>query len=159
MGLSIDRKAFSDILSRGVVSKLAARTWLLRRDFWGWSKEYLETVPGYGADVEKSREEGRQIMKSLGYGPDKMLQLKVTTRNIPDYRDAAVILIDHLKSIYIQGELEPVDTSVWYARLAAQGLLGCHERPGHRHRRPGRAVLRKLPVWFRTQLYFVLQSR
>jgi peptide/nickel transport system substrate-binding protein len=47
-----------------------------------------------------------------------MMQLKVTTRNIPDYRDAAVILIDHLKSIYIQGELEPLDSSVWYARLA-----------------------------------------
>ena len=29
-----------------------------------------------------------------------------------------MILIDHLKQVYIQGELEPLDTSVWYARLA-----------------------------------------
>jgi peptide/nickel transport system substrate-binding protein len=117
MVLSIDRKAFSDILSRGVY-EIGGANMAPPEGFWGWSKAYLETVPGYGADVEKSREEGRRIMKSLGYGPDNLLQLKVTTRNIPDYRDAAVILIDHLKSIYIQGELDPVDTSVWYARLA-----------------------------------------
>jgi peptide/nickel transport system substrate-binding protein len=85
---------------------------------WGWSPEFMATVPGYAADVEKSRAEGRQIMGELGYGPDKMLPLKVSTRNIADYRDASVILIDHLKSVYIQGELEPLDTAVWYARLA-----------------------------------------
>lgn len=116
MVLSIDRKAFSDILSRGTF-EVGGANLPPPEGFWGWSKEYMETVPGYGADVEKSRDEGRRIMKSLGYGPDKMMPLKVTTRNIPDYRDASVILIDHLKSIYIQGELEPLDTSVWYARL------------------------------------------
>jgi peptide/nickel transport system substrate-binding protein len=117
MVLAIDRKAFSDILSQGVY-EIGGVNLPPPEGFWGWSKEYMQTVPGYGADVEKSREEGRSIMKSLGYGPDHMLQLKVVTRNIPDYRDAAVILIDHLKSIYIQAELEPLDTSVWYARLA-----------------------------------------
>jgi peptide/nickel transport system substrate-binding protein len=117
MGLAIDRKAFSDILSRGVF-EVGGANLPPPEGLWGWSKEYMETVPGYGADVEKSREQGRAIMRSLGYGPDKPLALKVTTRNIPDYRDATVILIDHLKSVYIQGELEPLDTSVWYARLA-----------------------------------------
>ena len=117
MVLSIDRKAFSDILSQGVF-QVGGANMPPPEGFWGWSKEYMETVAGYGADVEKSREQGRAIMKALGYGPDNMLQLKVTTRNIPDYRDAAVILIDHLKSIYIQAELEPLDSSVWYARLA-----------------------------------------
>ena len=116
MVLSIDRKAFSDILSRGVYNVGGAML-APPEGLWGWSKAFMETVPGYGADVEKSREEGRRIMKELGYGPDKMLPLKVTTRNIPDYRDASVVLIDHLKSVYIQGELEPLDTSVWYARL------------------------------------------
>ena len=116
MVLSIDRKAFSDILSRGVYN-IGGAMLAPPEGLWGWSKEFMETVPGYGADVEKSREEGRRIMKELGYGPDKMLPLKVSTRNIPDYRDATVVLIDHLKSVYIQGELEPLDTSVWYARL------------------------------------------
>jgi peptide/nickel transport system substrate-binding protein len=116
MVLAIDRKAFSDILSRGLF-EIGGANLPPPEGMWGWSKAYMETVPGYGADVQKSREEGRRIMTSLGYGPDKMMPLKVSTRNIPDYRDAAVILIDHLKSIYIQGELEPLDSSVWYARL------------------------------------------
>jgi peptide/nickel transport system substrate-binding protein len=116
MGLAIDRKAFSDILSRGVYNVGGAML-APPEGLWGWSPEFMATVPGYGADVEKSRAEGRRLMAALGYGPDKMLPLKVTTRNIPDYRDAAVILIDHLKSVYIQGELEPLDSAVWYARL------------------------------------------
>lgn len=117
MGLAIDRKAFSDILSRGV-DNIGGAMLAPPAGLWGWSPEFMQTVPGYGADVEKSREEGRRIMREVGYGPDRMLPLKVTTRNIPDYRDAAVILIDHLKTVYIQAELETLDLSVWYARLA-----------------------------------------
>ena len=117
MGLAIDRKAFSDILSRGQRS-IGGAMMPPPEGQWGMSPEFLETVPGYGADVEKNREQGAQIMRSLGYAPDKPLAIKVSTRNIPDYRDASVILIDHLKSVYIQGELEPIDTSVWYARMA-----------------------------------------
>ena len=51
-----------------------------------------------------------QIMEKLGYGPDNRLTIKVSTRNIPPYRDPAVILIDQLKEIYINGELDPVET-------------------------------------------------
>ncbi len=117
VGLAIDRKAFSDIVSRGI-DKLGGAMMPPPEGQWGMSPEFLATVPGYGADVANNREQGREIMRSLGYGPDKPLAIKVSTRNIPDYRDAAVILIDHLKNVFIQGELEPIDTSVWYARMA-----------------------------------------
>ncbi len=53
----------------------------------------------------------------LGYGPGKPLKVKVSVRNISIYRDPAVILIDQLKKIYIDGELEPIDTTVWYAKV------------------------------------------
>jgi peptide/nickel transport system substrate-binding protein len=56
-------------------------------------------------------------MKKLGYGPDKPLAIRVTTRDVPPYRDPAVILIDQLKEIYITGELEPVDTTQWYPKV------------------------------------------
>ena len=116
MVLSIDRKAFSEILSHGL-NKIGGAMLATPEGIWGWSQEFMETVPGYGGDVEKSREEGRKIMRELGYGPDKPMPLKVTTRNVASYRDSSVILIDHLKSVYIQGELEVLDSSVWYARL------------------------------------------
>ena len=55
--------------------------------------------------------------KRLGYGEGKPLKVKVSTRNISVYRDPAVILIDQLKKIYIDGELEVVDTSIWHAKV------------------------------------------
>ena len=61
-------------------------------------------------------------MEKLGYGPDKRLKLTVSTRNIPPYRDPAVILIDQLKEIYIDGELDPIDTAQWLAEGHARRL-------------------------------------
>jgi peptide/nickel transport system substrate-binding protein len=85
---------------------------------WGLPQDMLQALPGYGPDVEKNRDEARKIMKSLGYGPDKHLALKVSARNIPIFRDPAVILIDQLKPIWIDGELEPVDTANWFPKVA-----------------------------------------
>ena len=116
MVLAFDREAFTKILSQGV-DKIGGSMLPPPEGLWGMSPEFLATVPGYSPDVEKSREAGRKIMRELGYGPDKPLKIKVSTRNIPSYRDPAVLLIDHLKNVYIDGELEVLDTSVWYARL------------------------------------------
>src|SRR5262249_56516536 len=43
--------------------------------------------------------------------------IKISTRDVPPYRDPAVILIDQLKEIWIEGELEPVDTAQWYPKM------------------------------------------
>jgi peptide/nickel transport system substrate-binding protein len=56
-------------------------------------------------------------MQKLGYGPDKPLPVTVTTRNVQAYRDAAVILISQLKEIYINADLNPIDTTQWYPTL------------------------------------------
>src|SRR6202022_2092320 len=48
----------------------------------------------------------------------KPLQIKIQTRNLPSYREAAVIVTDQLKKIYIAGELDILETPQWYARLA-----------------------------------------
>jgi peptide/nickel transport system substrate-binding protein len=77
----------------------------------------VKKLPGYDPDVEKNRAEGRQIMQQLGYGPDKSLQIKVTTRNVQGYRDPAVLLIDQLKQVYIDGELEEVDTPQYFPKI------------------------------------------
>ena len=57
-------------------------------------------------------------MQKLGYSDAKPLQIKIQTRNLPTYRDPAVLLIDQLKKIYIVGELDILDTPRWYAKLA-----------------------------------------
>jgi peptide/nickel transport system substrate-binding protein len=65
-----------------------------RAGVWGMPADILSTIPGYGPDVAKNRAEARAIMEKLGYGPDKRLAIKVAARNIPTYRDPAIILID-----------------------------------------------------------------
>jgi peptide/nickel transport system substrate-binding protein len=61
--------------------------------------------------------QARKIMEKLGYGPNKHLETKVSTRNIPSWRDPAVLLISQLKEIYIDAELDVVDTTQWYPRV------------------------------------------
>ena len=67
---------------------------------------------GYG-DVARAREEAKKLMQEAGYGPDKRLKIKVSTRNIATFKDPAVILIDQLKQVYVDGELEIIDTAVY----------------------------------------------
>jgi len=116
MSLALDRKAFIDILTDGQGSRAAAMQ-PPPGGQWGMPLEMLENLPGYGPDVAANRDKAREIMKKLGYGPDKRMSIKVTTRDVPPYRDPAVILIDQLKEIYIEGELETIDTAQWYPKV------------------------------------------
>jgi peptide/nickel transport system substrate-binding protein len=116
MALALDRNAFIDILTEGKAQKGAA---MLPgpEGQWALPADELAKLPGYGSDVQKNQEAARKIMAELGYGPGKTLKVKVSVRNIAIYRDPAVILIDQLKKIYIDSELEPIDTTVWYAKV------------------------------------------
>src|SRR5437899_4263355 len=116
MSLALDRQAFIDIITDGKGFRAAAMQ-PPPGGQWGMPLEMLEKLPGYGPDVAANREQARSIMKKLGYGPDNALNIKVTTRDVPPYRDPAVILIDQLKEIYIIGELDPVDTTQWYPKV------------------------------------------
>ena len=117
MALALDRKAFIDILSEGQADMGGAML-PPPAGVWGMPQEMLRTIPGYGEDVRKNREEARRLMQKAGYGPAKHLPVKVSTRNIAIYRDPAVILIDQLREIYIDGELEVVETPNWHAKVA-----------------------------------------
>jgi peptide/nickel transport system substrate-binding protein len=116
LALALDRKAFIDILSEGK-DNLAGVMQPPPEGKWGMPPELLNALPGYGGDLEKSRAEARKVMEEAGYGRSKPLKLKISTRDIAVYREPAVILIDQLKSIYIEGELEVVDTSIWHAKV------------------------------------------
>jgi len=122
MALSLDRRSFIDILGEGQ-GDVGGAMLPPPEGVWGMPPEILQTLPGYDPDVAKNRAEARNIMQSLGYGPDKPLQVKVAARNIPLYRDPAVILIDQLKEIYIAGELELIETANWFPKLARKDYV------------------------------------
>ena len=73
LALTIDRKAFIDIMSEGQ-DKIGAAMLPPPEGRWGMPEEMLRQVPGYDPDVEKNRAEARKIMEKLGYGPDKRLR-------------------------------------------------------------------------------------
>ena len=122
MALTLDRRSFIDILGEGQ-GDVGGAMLPPPEGVWGMPPEILQTLPGYDPDVAKNRAEARNIMQSLGYGPDKPLQVKVAARNIPLYRDPAVILIDQLKEIYIAGELELIETANWFPKLARKDYV------------------------------------
>jgi peptide/nickel transport system substrate-binding protein len=116
MSLTLDRKSFIDIITEGQ-GDIGGTMLPGPQGIWSMPPELLRTLPGYDPDVAKSRTEARDIMQKLGYGQHKRLAVTVSTRNVPGYRDAAVILIDQLKEIYIDGQLETIDTTQWYPRI------------------------------------------
>ena len=116
MMLALDRRAFIDTLAQGK-GDIGGAMLPPPEGVWGLPPDELAKLPGYGPDIEKNRADGRALMAKLGYGPDKRLAVKVSTRNIAVYRDPAVILIDQLKQIYIDGELDPVETANWFPKI------------------------------------------
>jgi peptide/nickel transport system substrate-binding protein len=117
MALAIDRKAFVDTLYEGQAD-VGGSLLPQPAGVWGMPADILTTIPGYGPDVKKNRDEAREFMRKAGYGPDKRVALKLSTRNLAVYRDPAVLLIDQLKDIYIDAELETVETGAWFAKVA-----------------------------------------
>ena len=117
MALTLDRKAFVTILSEGQAN-IGGAMQPPPEGVWGLPPEMQKSIPGYGPDIKASRDEARKLMQKAGFGPDKRLKIKVSTRNIPIYRDPAVILIDQLKEIFIDGELDVVETANWFSKIA-----------------------------------------
>ena len=143
MALSLDRKAFVDILTEGQ-GAIGGAMMPPPEGVWGMPPDMLTTVPGYAADVQKNRSQARAIMEKLGYGPDKRLAVTVTTRNVPAYREPAVLMIDQLKEIYIDGQLEPIDTANWFPKVIRKDYAVGFTVTENGARRPRPAVLRKL---------------
>ena len=117
LALAIDRKAFIDILNQGDAQQ-GGTMQPVKDGVWGMPEEMYSAVPGYGPDVAANREQARAIMKKAGYGPDKHLKLKISTRGISLYKDPAVILAGQLKEIWIDADVDIIETAQWFPKVA-----------------------------------------
>ena len=79
LALALDRKAFIQIQFEGQAD-IGGTMQPGPAGLWAMPKEMLETIPGYGPDIEKNRDEARKLMQKAGFGPDKRLQIKIATR-------------------------------------------------------------------------------
>jgi peptide/nickel transport system substrate-binding protein len=126
MQLTIGRQAFLDIMAEGQ-RDIGSAIQPTPAELWGLPPAILKILPGYGPDVAANQEEARKLMEEHGYGPNHRLPVKVATRNIAQYRDPAVILIDQMKQIYIDGELDTVETANWFPKIARKdSMLGAN---------------------------------
>jgi peptide/nickel transport system substrate-binding protein len=119
MILALDREGMIKILTLGKAA-IAGAMMPLPQGAWGMPQEMLDALPGYGGTMEERRAEARKIMASLGYGPDKRLKVKVSTRDFGSFKDPAVLLVDQLNQIHFDAELEILESTVWYGRLTRQ---------------------------------------
>ena len=119
MSLALDRRAFIDIVSQGK-GEIGGVLQPPPGGLWGMPPEQLKQLPGYDPDVAQNRETARQTVEKLGYGPNNRLAIKVAASDISFYRDPAVILIDQLKQVYIDAELEAIDSTRYYPKIMRQ---------------------------------------
>jgi peptide/nickel transport system substrate-binding protein len=120
MALSLDRKAFIDILTEGE-GDIGGVMQPPPAGLWGMPPEMLQTLAGYGVDIRQNRADARQIMQKLGYGRDNRLQIKVSVRDLPYLRDPAVIMIDQLKEVYIGAVLRQIQHDAGSPRAGRPG--------------------------------------
>jgi len=122
LALAIDRQAFIDILGEGQ-GNIGAVLQPTPGGLWGIPPDLLKELPGYDPDIAKNREQARAIMEKLGYGPGKRLKVKLTTRDLPLYRDPAIILLDQLKHIYFDAELETIETGAYFPKIRRKDFV------------------------------------
>ncbi len=119
MALSIDRRAFIDIVGQGE-GEIGGVLQPPPGGLWGMPPDQVKDLPGYDPDVAKNRAQAREIMEKLGYGPNNPLKIKVSASDVRFYRDPAIVLIDQLRQIYIEAELEAIDTTRYYPKIMRQ---------------------------------------
>ena len=122
MALSLDRAAIINIITEGQ-GDIGGAMQPPPEGLWGMPPEMLKTLPGYNPDVQNNRAEARQLMRKLGYGPADRLKIKVSVRDLPFLRDPAVILLDQLKEVFIDGELETIDTTNWLPKVMRKDYI------------------------------------
>ena len=158
MALALDRKAFIDILSEGK-DDIGGVMLPPPEGQWGMPPEVLQKLPGY---CRRRREEPGRGAQDHGEASATARPSRSRSRcrraTSPSTATPRCILIDQLKKIYIEGELEVVDTSIWHAKVTRGEYLRRPQSDRRRRRRSRRQPLRELHLQLGAQPHAVLQQ-
>jgi len=117
--LAVDRDGMITILSHGAATPSGVMM-PLPEGIWGMPKDVIDKLPGYGDALEARLAQARKLMEELGYTESNKLKIKVSTRDLSSYKDAAVLMVDQLNKANFSAELEVIESSVWFGRAARQ---------------------------------------
>ena len=81
---------------------------------WALPDAELQTFPGFGKDIEKSRAEARKLLAEAGYPNGLKVVLKNRNVKLP-YQDFAVFVIQEWRKIGVEAEHRPLETAAWFA--------------------------------------------
>jgi len=117
--MALDRQAF--VTAQHGLGRLGAAMISAPFGIWGLTQEQLESLPGFGKDVEKSRAEARRLMEEAGYGPAKPLKVNFLVRQGTVPVQGASLVADQLRSIYVEGNVDAKDYTVFTNTLMKGG--------------------------------------
>ena len=115
ISLALDRNIF--VASQQGHGRLGGAMMSAPYGVWGLTAEQLEALPGFGKDVEKSRAEARKLMEEAGYGPAKRLKVSYIVRQATTAVQGASLVADQLRTIYIDGDVDAKDYSIFTGML------------------------------------------
>jgi len=115
LAMALDRKGFIDILTQGQGDSGGAMQ-PLPEGRWACPRPCCASCRATTPTSRKPRQ-GPRGHDGARLQRDKPLKLKLATRNLPTYRDASVILISQLKEIFIDAELQLIETALWVPKL------------------------------------------
>jgi len=116
VSLALDRRAF--VAATQGNGRLGGAMMSPPHGVWGLTSEQLEALPGFENDVERNRAEARKLMEEAGYGPNKKVKVTYLTRmNDPFHITGASLVADQLRSIYIEGDIDQKEYTVFTSAL------------------------------------------
>ncbi len=89
---------------------------------WGLPESELSKLPGWGDPVQ-NKADARKLLAEAGYGPNNPLKITVSSRSVESYIDVAVWMISQFREVGIDAQLETIETTVWYSRLARRDFV------------------------------------
>ena len=117
LALTLDRKSFIDILGQGQGDLGGATAAAAGRRLGIAGRTADDAARLWRRRAAEPREGSRTDEKGRVRSRQPSVKIKLSTRNIPVYRDPSAILLDQVKEIWIDGELELVETANWVPNL------------------------------------------
>lgn len=110
--LTLDRQEFLKVIGGGY-GRIGGAMLPPPDGVWGLTPEDLAAIPGYGGDIDANRAIARKLMQEAGHGPDNPVKVQIVTRNISTFVSTSVLVMDHMRKIWIESDMKIVETPQW----------------------------------------------